>query len=137
MAEQEHKERMLLGRSPHFFLSREVGGWCSLWLASQGKLNAQKVPRLPWVVFLTKKEPGFCGGQGADRIPPAPEEALGLMRAPAAVLPKRWTRPRRVHAKPAKAEKLKALGCPQGPHVPCGCGAAQVTPSSFPVRLHQ
>ena len=65
VAKQERKERMLLGwrlgRSPHFFLSSEVGGCYSSWLASQGALNAQKAPRLPQVVLLAKKEQGFCG----------------------------------------------------------------------------
>lgn len=97
MAKQEGKESMLvgqgLGKSAHFFLPSEVGGCYYLWMASQGKLNAQKAPGLPWLVFLDEQELGFCGSQGADRVPSAHEEVLGLTSAPAAVLPKPWTRP--------------------------------------------
>lgn len=77
---------------------------------------------------LGQREAGFCGSQCADHIPPASKEAPGLMSTPAAILPKLWTRLRRVGAKPSRAEKTKLLGCPQGPHVLGVCSVLRPPP---------
>lgn len=115
------------GRSPHFFLSSEVGECYSSWLASQGKLNAQKAPAFPgWCSWPNRSwalwQPGhrpcpICspGSTGAD-------VHAGSRLAKTVD----WTQ--RVGAKPTKAEKPKALRCSPGPHIPGGCNALRSPP---------